>query len=130
MAFQGMSRFTRDLDVLVKPDEENGSKVRRALQVLGVPIQKLPPSSFTKPFQQFSWPLGHFYIDIITAAHGLTFEEAWNDSCEVEFEGVKIHALQLTGIIKNKKAVGRPQDLTDIVQLEKFLSRNASQLIG
>jgi hypothetical protein len=57
-------------------------------------------------------------IDILTSIQGVEFDEAWPHRKEIEIEGLKIAVIGRTHLLKNKKAVGRPQDLADIAWLE------------
>jgi len=50
---------------------------------------------------------------------GLTFEEAWRERLAVSFAGTRAAVLSVQHLIRNKRAVGRPQDLADVDWLEK-----------
>ncbi len=59
-------------------------------------------------------------IDIMTSIDDVEFEDAWNRKFTVVVEGLAIPVLSKEHLIKNKRAVGRPQDLVDIDYLEKL----------
>ncbi|MDA8120960.1 MAG: hypothetical protein M0Z38_00145 [Deltaproteobacteria bacterium] len=57
-------------------------------------------------------------IDILTSIDGVDFDEAWRDRTEVDIEDLKVPVIGRLHLIRNKKAVGRQQDLADIARLE------------
>ena len=58
-------------------------------------------------------------IDIMTKVKGLEFNECFELSEILEVEGLTIRTLQLSDLIKAKKASGRFKDLDDIDQLTR-----------
>jgi hypothetical protein len=59
-------------------------------------------------------------IDILTSVDGLNFEDAFTDSQIIEIEGILVHVLSMTDLIKNKRATGRTKDLADAEALEEL----------
>ena len=58
-------------------------------------------------------------IDFLTSLEGIeTFQEAWTSRMMVDVDGLQIPVLGKTVLIKNKKALGRPQDIADVAWLE------------
>jgi len=47
-----------------------------------------------------------------------TFREAWEERVEHEVDGLRVPFLGRATLLKNKRAVGRPQDLADVDALE------------
>lgn len=60
------------------------------------------------------------WIDLMTFTVGVTFEECYQNKIELEVQGVKIKFINLRELIKNKKTLGRPQDLNDLQNLENL----------
>ena len=58
-----------------------------------------------------------YKIKILTTTLGISFTEAYTNKKEVSIDGVPIKFIGLSGLIKNKSAVGRPKDLLDIENL-------------
>ncbi|MGD8414377.1 MAG: hypothetical protein PVF33_09100 [Candidatus Latescibacterota bacterium] len=59
-------------------------------------------------------------VDIMTELTGVDdFDEAYLQREEVEIEGVIIPVLSRRLLIQNKRALGRPQDLADLISLEQ-----------
>lgn len=58
-------------------------------------------------------------IDFLTSLEGIeSFQEAWASRMMVDVDGLHIPVLGKTVLIKNKKALGRPQDVADVAWLE------------
>lgn len=119
LALQGHIRATKDLDVWVRPTNTNAERVFRALVEFGAPLQGTKPSEFASQglILQIGVPPGR--IDVITSIDGLSFEEAWPDRSEGIFFGLTVPALGRSGLLRNKRAAGRPQDLADVDWLER-----------
>jgi len=73
----------------------------------------------SEQFDVFSMGRMPLQIDIITKLKGLEFEEAIQQAEQKELEGLKISFLNLTDLIKAKKASGRHKDLDDIEKLKQ-----------
>jgi len=60
-------------------------------------------------------------VDVLTKISGVSFEEAWPTRIEADFdEGVRCAVIGLESLLKNKRTAGRPQDLADVVALERL----------
>ena len=57
------------------------------------------------------------WIDLMTFTVGVTFDECYQNRIELELDGTKIKFINLPELIKNKIALGRPQDLQDLENL-------------
>lgn len=61
------------------------------------------------------------YRDILnTFIDGVEFADAWPARLEVDIEGLKVPVIGRDHLIRNKRAVSRPQDLVDIEALESM----------
>jgi hypothetical protein len=58
-------------------------------------------------------------IDLITSITAVTFEEAWAGKVGGRFGSVNVFYLGKAELIRNKEAVGRPQDLGDLDWLRR-----------
>lgn len=112
-------RFTKDLDLWVGTDPENARRTYAALKSFGAPLAGLEPEDFTdsKCFYQMGVP--PFRVDIMFFLTGLDFESAWKNREEVQANGVIVPFISIDDLITGKKALGRPQDLIDVANLEK-----------
>jgi hypothetical protein len=57
-------------------------------------------------------------IDLLTSISGVGSEEAFAGKVSADLDGIPVFVLGKDALIKNKRAVGRPQDLADIDMLE------------
>ncbi len=118
LAAYGNPRATGDIDIWVQRSEENAKRVWHALKRFGAPLLDLNIEDLKTPGLIFQIGVAPRRIDIITSIDGVEFDEAWPHRKEVEIEGLNIAIIGRSHLLKNKKALGRPQDLADIAWLE------------
>lgn len=58
-----------------------------------------------------------YRIDILTRISGVEFEDAWSRRLIVDLDGVSVPFIGRDDLIVNKRAVGRPQDVADVLRL-------------
>jgi hypothetical protein len=110
-------RATKDLDIVIRSDDENGKAVFRALTQYGAPLEKLTPSDFMDGTTfQIGQPPSR--IDILQQIDGVTFDEAWENRIEGVIEGeIRAAVISRDDLIRNKLATGREQDILDVKTL-------------
>ncbi|HLA12940.1 MAG TPA: hypothetical protein VJ023_20310 [Pyrinomonadaceae bacterium] len=119
LAAHGHVRATKDLDLWVRPDQENAQKVLTALSDYGAPAGDLTADDLSKKGTIFQIGIPPLRIDIITNIDGVEFAEAWSERLETGFAGITAFVISRTHLIKNKRTAGRLQDLADVAELEK-----------
>ena len=119
LAAYGRPRATGDLDLWVRPTEENAQRVWAALQAFGAPLGELTPADLTTTDLVFQMGVAPNRIDLLTGVTGLSFEEAWAGRRSMTLEGVAVPVIGREALIKNKRALGRPRDLADVAELEE-----------
>lgn len=119
LAAHGYPRATGDIDIWIRPDEENAKRVLKALQRFGSPLYSLGVDDLISEGMVFQIGVVPRRIDIITAITGVEFDEAWSDCKKVELEGLRIPVLSLEKLIINKEATGREKDALDAKNLKK-----------
>ena len=119
LAAHGRVRATGDLDVWVRPDPKNSHRVIEALRKFGAPLTDLAPADLEKPATVFQIGVAPLRIDVMTSIDGVSFDEAWRDRLTVSFAGTRAAVLSAQHLIRNKRAVGRAQDVADVEWLEK-----------
>jgi len=122
----GYSRFTRDIDLFVWPNAENAVRIIKALEKFGAPMHDISAEDFEKEGTIFQIGFAPIRIDIITAIDGINFKEAYENIQIAEVDALKIPLISLLDLIRNKKAVGRGQDLVDVEHLEVILRRKSA----
>ncbi len=122
MAAHGYPRATMDIDIWVMPSPQNADAVLRALRRFGAPLHNVTKEDLQQDGTIFQIGVAPRRIDIITAASGLLFEEAYGRSLSVDIEGIEVHIPSLSDLIRNKRASGRTKDLADAEALESLKS--------
>lgn len=116
----GYPRLTKDMDLWVRPTADNGVRVLAALAAFGTGLEGLAPQQFEDPRTLLMLGREPFRIDILTDIPGVTFDEAWSSRIHVTLDEVEVPIIGKAQLIKNKRAVGRLQDLADAEELEKL----------
>ena len=112
-------RYTKDLDLWIKPELANARALLKALSEFGAPIAGVKPEDFTEPEIFFQIGVDPVRVDIMTSVLGLDFETAWNRRIEVDFSGVHAPVLCREDILAAKIASGRTRDRIDARQLRR-----------
>lgn len=116
----GYPRLTKDMELWVRPTLSNGSRVLSALAAFGAASPGLVPEQFEDPRTLLMLGREPFRVDILTDIPGVTFEDAWSSRIYVTLDEVRLPIIGKAELIKNKRAVGRLQDLADAEELEKI----------
>ena len=119
LAAHGRVRATGDLDVWVRPDPANAKHVLGALVKFGAPLQDLTEKDLSTPGVVYQIGVAPLRIDILTAIDAVDFEEAWQARVFTRFADQEIPVLSVAHLIRNKRAVGRAQDIADLEWLER-----------
>ena len=118
LAFHGRPRYTGDLDILVRATPENAAKLVDLLNNFGFAHSGFKESDFTRPEQLIQLGRAPNRIDLLTSITGVTTEQALASKVEAELDGIPVFILSKDALIRNKRAVGRPQDIADLTMLE------------
>jgi len=118
LAAHGHVRATKDLDVWVRPTQQNAQRVLNALFDFGAPLGDLSIEDLSKPGTIFQIGIPPLRIDLITEIDGVDFADAWPECLETGFGGLPAFVISRRHLIMNKKAAARLQDLADVEKLE------------
>jgi len=124
LAAHGYPRATMDIDIWVMPSPDNAEAVLRALSSFGAPLHNLTKEDLQKEGTIFQIGVAPRRIDIITAASGLQFEHAYQNSVLVNIDGIDVRIPSIDDLIINKKSTGRTKDLADAEALESLKTPN------
>ncbi len=119
LAAYGLPRATGDMDIWIRCSNANTRRVWRALQQFGAPLSELTLDDLKTPDLVFQIGIAPRRIDLLTSIDGVQFDEAWLQRKTIEVEGLTVAVIGRSHLIQNKKAVGRPQDLADVMWLER-----------
>lgn len=118
----GYSRTTGDMDIWVKPDEENYSRLVNAFHKFGMPVFDMTLERFLliPYYDVFTFGRPPVSIDIITHIKGLDFEEAFLAARWFDIEeDLSVRGLSLQSLLTAKRASARNKDLDDIEHLSE-----------
>jgi hypothetical protein len=118
LAFHGRPRYTGDLDLLVRPSKGNAVTLVTLLREFGFTGSKLAPVDFAEGDQVIQLGRAPNRIDLLTTLTGVTNDDVFASKVAAEIDGIPVFVLSKQHLIQNKRAVGRPQDLADIAELE------------
>jgi hypothetical protein len=124
LAAHGYPRATMDIDIWVMPSPDNAEAVLRALSSFGAPLHNLTKEDLQKEGTIFQIGVAPRRIDIITAASGLQFEHAYQNSVPVNIDGIEVHIPSIDDLIINKRSTGRTKDIADAEALEFLKTPN------
>jgi hypothetical protein len=119
LAAHGLPRATGDLDVWVNPTSANARRTWCALARFGAPLDQVNEGDFATCGIVFQIGVVPRRVDVITSIEGVNFGEAWPKRIQVELEGLKIPVIGREDFIRNKRALGRAQDVADVARLEE-----------
>ena len=107
LAFHGAPRFTGDIDLLVRPDNDNAKRIIAALDEFGFASLNLSETDFTKLSNVIQLGVPPVRVDIMTSLTAVTWDKTY------------VYFIGRDDFIKNKKALGRKKDIADIEALEQ-----------
>jgi hypothetical protein len=118
LAAHGRVRATGDLDIWVRAAPDNAARVIKALTEFGAPLHDLTLADLSHHGVVFQVGVAPLRIDILTGIDGVTFDDAWPARVQTKVFEQPVAVLSVEHLIRNKRAVGRAQDLADLEWLE------------
>lgn len=121
MAVHGFARATKDIDLLVHPDDLDFT--RRALAAAGYRVRSevtlfaatgITQHRFIKKYADTE---DYFWVDLLAPSR-LAHLEMIGQAHRMKWSNGFIRVLRREDLIDLKRAAGRPQDLADIEQME------------
>jgi len=110
LALHGRPRYTGDLDILVRSPAENARILVDLLNQFGFGQSGFEELDFLKPEQLIQLGCVPTRIDLLTSSS----EEAFASKVSAEVDGIPVFVLGKDALFRNKRAVGRAQDLADL----------------
>jgi hypothetical protein len=119
LGFHGAPRASGDIDVFVRPSQQNAQRVLQALTAFGAPLSShgVTTADLTRPGTVYQVGVPPRRIDILTQISGVEFDEAWESRVPAGVEGRTVHFIGREAYLKNKDAAGRPKDIADAARL-------------
>ncbi|WP_069133545.1 DUF6036 family nucleotidyltransferase [Rhodohalobacter halophilus] len=117
-AIHAEPRFTKDLDVFIRSDHHNASKLMGVLKDFGFGSLDLKLNDFTESDQVIQLGYAPLRIDILTGISGIEFDDAWKNKVVGQYDGQETYFIGKDDLRKNKLASGRPSDIVDAEKLK------------
>jgi len=120
VAFHGKPRYTKDIDVLIRPSVDNAVNILRSLHEFGFGALDVTQEDLVRP--DFIIQLGFEpnRIDLVTGIPAVDFSEAYNRREVITLQKEEIPFIGRDDLIRNKLAAGRDQDIADAKSLAKL----------
>ena len=119
----GYIRATKDSDLWLKDTIDNRKNFRKAYAESGYgDFASLETMQFAPGWTQFYIADG-IILDIMTSMKGLenkSFDECYQQARVADLDGVRVPFLHINDLLANKKAVARPKDQLDVIELENI----------
>jgi hypothetical protein len=113
----GYVRATNDLDIFIRPTEENARAAFNALLALGVPLDGLQPGDLLDDKENIRFGPEEDHIDILASIGEMPFDQVWRNRIETQVDGLPVPFISKPDLIENKRQVGRLRDLADAEEL-------------
>ena len=118
MAADGCPRATGDMDIWIRPSEENAERVWRAIKRFEEAVRNLTIDDLKTPEIVFQIGVAPRRIDLLTSIDGVDFDDAWPRRKKIEVDGRCLAVIGRDDLVRNKKACPRPKDQADVLWLE------------
>ena len=117
LAYHGAPRYTGDMDLYVKPDEQNAHRILAALKEFGFESVGLTGADFDKSDRVVQLGVPPVRVDIVTSLTGISWEEAYSGKVEGKYANIPVFYIGREQFILNKRTLGRKKDLADLEAL-------------
>jgi hypothetical protein len=119
----GYQRFTGDIDIWIEDTAVNRQRLRQAFKDCGMgDDDMLATMQFVPGWTDFHLMNGlQLFIKVnMKGLEGYSFEQCLNMAAVADIDGIGIPFLHINQLIDNKKAVNRPKDQIDVIELERI----------
>lgn len=119
--YHGFGRPTGDLDLWLRPDNDNKEKCLDAFKALNFTresIENINKLDFTKA-QVFYIGEVPLRIDFLTKVNMVNFEDAWSEKKMLSIDETDIPVIDYENLVLTKISTGRTKDKLDLEELQK-----------
>jgi len=114
-------RYTKDLDIWIKPEIKNAKKTYESLEEFGAPLKDVAVEDFTNKDLVYQIGVEPVRVDIIMGIPAVKFEHAWRNRKIANFDGIKVNIIGIDELLKSKKRLKRHSDIADLDSLKSSL---------
>ncbi len=122
--FHGYERTTGDIDLWIKPTNENRDKLSNAFLEAGMEeddLDNLKKHDFTH-HTSFSWQSEPEKVDFITHINLLEYEKANSNKIAYKWEGLILPFINIQELVLSKINTGRKKDEADVEELQRIVN--------
>jgi predicted nucleotidyltransferase len=117
VAFHGYPRFTGDIDLFIRPSNDNARRVINVLDAFGFGSAGVTEADLTTPGKVVQLGAPPSRIDLLSSVKSLTFEHAWAERVPATLDGLGVAFVSKAHLIRNRAALSRPKDVADVAKL-------------
>lgn len=117
LAYHGAPRYTGDMDVYVRSDNDNARRIMTALRDFGFGSVGLTEPDFSAPDKIIQLGYPPVRVDLVTSLTGVSWDEVSAHKLAGKYGDVSVHYIGRREFIANKRACGRKKDLADLEAL-------------
>ncbi|WP_446008214.1 nucleotidyltransferase [Candidatus Electrothrix sp.] len=117
VGYHGYPRATGDMDIWIATSPENADKMVGVLKEFGFDLPELSADLFLKRRQVIRMGMPPVRIEVLTDISGVSFKECYEKRIADFIDGIKVNLINSEHLRINKKASGRPKDISDLDQL-------------
>ena len=114
MAYYGVPRYTKDLDLYIRPTAENAAKIMQSLEQFGMGNVGLQATDFCQEERVIQLGVAPIRIDLVTSIPGVIWETAWANKSSVHYGDIPTFVIGRKEFVASKRACGREQDIADL----------------
>jgi len=120
--FHGYKRTTGDVDIWLKPDNENKVKLLPVLKYFGFEDEELNSISALDFTKHLAFSIGEdpVKMDFLTRISLVDYEDADKQKIIGDVDGLKVPFLHLNHLVLSKMNTGRLKDKADIEALQQM----------
>ncbi len=124
--YYGFNRPTGDMDIWLKPENENKEKLLNALAAYGFNTESINYVKSLDFNDTLVFTCGElpFRIDFLTKISGVNYSEAEPQAVKTTMENINIHIIHIHHLVLSKIANNRTKDKLDVEELQKIINRN------
>jgi hypothetical protein len=113
-------RYTKDIDLWIKPSVENAKRIAKAFRRFGIPLIEVSQEDFENEGLQYVIGISPCQVDFLTSLPGTSdFDTAWRSRSIGAEDDIPIHFLGKNELMAAKQTAGRLQDLADIEEIQR-----------
>jgi hypothetical protein len=116
----GYLRATNDIDLFIRPTEENAIAAFTALRKIGVALDGLDYRDLLDDERNVRFGREEDHVDILASIGEMPFDQVWRNRIEMTIDGLTVPMISKADLIENKRQIGRLRDLADVEELERL----------